>query len=593
MSYSLKSFNKVREHFIFKKRHSAITMVLVIVMILNTINATLIIIFDHILLKWMRFSIVSIILYQQYMSIFILILFTVSLKVYLSFYDINYSQTIINNEWKSLIDPTIADGDINWYIKHKNTIGNSKYWIKYLVLIYALSLISTYSLEAWLCWSPNNYSKCYFYLDSFEYFQYRQIVANYENSVAVIFALIAWLITIIIRFRTNSFEDNFHIRMEIQLLLISSLAILFNIPHAYVCYAIEHKKYKQLLGTTNHENIENIWCISAILTITQYQAWSVYGTYILTIWTIKKNKHWLKLFENEIGNTSINTTISARTSFHLDPLHRKVSDVALSTFNLSTINDEHTIPEKSISSLSHKSATNNDKNNKIELDKILKTEEGFTSFMYHLSTEFSIEVLISLIEFYQYKYYIQSVLSQNEDTYFGENNNNNDKIQDILKKSNKMIPQSHIIKINNFENEEFAIKYKLEYANYIGMVYKKNTQLKEYDDPTKYKLLFECMIMSYEIFNKYINIGCLAEININYFVRQELIDIYDDMEIGDFIEYHINEKLINGNSNIDEEIEFYYHIFDDCCEEMIKLMGYSFSRFCQTSLFQKVIDDKL
>ena len=37
---------------------------------------------------------------------------------------------------------------------------------------------------------------------------------------------------------------------------------------------------------------------------------------------------------------------------------------------------------------------------------LLGMETGFTSFMFHLSREFSIEILLSLIELYQYKQYI-------------------------------------------------------------------------------------------------------------------------------------------------------------------------------------------
>ena len=363
MGYALKQFNIVKDDFIFKKRHSAITMVLVIMVIINTLNSILLIISDHILYERIKFSIGQIFLYQQYISIFILIIFTLCLRIWINFYDINYSQTIINNEWKSLIDPTVGDNGngtskINWFIKHKNTFGNSRYWIKYLILLYTLCLIAMYSLEGICCWSSlTKYTKCYYYRQSFERFEYRQVVSNYENYLAVVLAIICWSITGFIRYKTNSFEDNFMVRREIQLLLICSIAIIFNLPHAYVCYVIEKKQYHKLLGTDDPDTIMLIWCITSIFTITQYNAFALYGVYITTIWTIKKNKHWLKLFAEHglNGNKGKNgemslTTVSARVSFHLDPLHRKVSDVALSTFNLSHITDEHSFHEKSMSS---------------------------------------------------------------------------------------------------------------------------------------------------------------------------------------------------------------------------------------------------
>ena len=231
----------------------------------------------------------------------------------------------------------------------------------------------------------------------------------------------------------------------------------------------------------------------------------------------------------------------------------------------------------------------------IELETILKNEDGFNSYIFHLGTEFAIEVLISLIEFYQFKYYIQKGLTSCGDDVYFCSDDDKDKIQymNILKKMNKMIPMSYIVSSNNFEKEGFAIKYESEYAKYIGMVYKKNTELKEYDDAKKYKLLFECMIMSYELFHKYIDIGSVAEININYYTRQDLIDIYQNFNVEQFVVSVVNDRFINREQNIDEQIDFYYHIFDDCCEEMVKLMGYSYLRFSQTSLFRKLMEDKM
>ena len=48
---------------------------------------------------------------------------------------------------------------------------------------------------------------------------------------------------------------------------------------------------------------------------------------------------------------------------------------------------------------------------------------------------------------------------------------------------------------------------------------------------------------------------------------------------------------IKAKANFDEAMQFYYHIFDECCHEMIILMGYSFARFKSTLLFQKLLND--
>eukprot|EP01084_Bolivina_argentea_P092871 167062_1 len=302
---SLKRFYAVKNNFIFKKRHSILTIASGIIITLNILNGTLILIFDHIFTSFIKFSMISTFIYIQYASMFLLIMYTVTLKTWMNYYDTNFSATLINNEWKSLIDPTINNYKINWFIKHKHTFGNIKYWIKYIIFIYLFSLILMLLLEALFCWtSHKNYNKCYHLRNSFQHFTYRQTIFNYDNYIAIIFVIASWILIVTIRYKTNSFKDSFYVKKEIQYLLYCSTALIFNIPHIYICYAIENKKY-QLLGTNDHKIIQRIWSISACLTITQYNLFSIFAIYIMTIWSISANKISLQLFSKKIDNKQL------------------------------------------------------------------------------------------------------------------------------------------------------------------------------------------------------------------------------------------------------------------------------------------------
>eukprot|EP01084_Bolivina_argentea_P245643 411203_1 len=49
------------------------------------------------------------------------------LRLWLMFYDINYSNAIKNHQWKSKIDSNITNSN-NWYLNNKNKYGNIK-WV--------------------------------------------------------------------------------------------------------------------------------------------------------------------------------------------------------------------------------------------------------------------------------------------------------------------------------------------------------------------------------------------------------------------------------------------------------------------------------
>ena len=188
----------------------------------------------------------------------------------------------------------------------------------------------------------------------------------------------------------------------------------------------------------------------------------------------------------------------------------------------------------------NKKSAKTDGGNMISMKEILNNSFAMDIFMSHLShglcvlrtyiqnilsiqtthlmyTEFSMELLISYIEFIQYQVYCG-------------------------KKFNITFTDD---KIREFPNIEYSYT------------------ISKYDNDTSLTDIDKCICIAVELFNKYIKIGCKHEINISYISRLKLINLLTN-----------DEYLSNINMN-EQEIS---NIFKNASNEVYKLMGYSLSR---------------
>eukprot|EP01083_Nonionella_stella_P269076 910131_1 len=158
----------------------------------------------------------------------------------------------------------------------------------------------------------------------------------------------------------------------------------------------------------------------------------------------------------------------------------------------------------------------------IKLDQMLTNNEHFTCFMKHLANEFSMELLLSLVEFIQFKQLIHEQIK----------GTSTDLAEDVHRFSDielaKCIPQSSIV-----------------------------------HDPD-----YELEVKAFKLYRKYVAVSSEWEINVHSAVRQQLMHRFD-------VTYHAKSK--------DESIEWtptaLYIVFDDCSQEMMKLLRYSLTRF--------------
>ena len=169
---------------------------------------------------------------------------------------------------------------------------------------------------------------------------------------------------------------------------------------------------------------------------------------------------------------------------------------------------------------------------------IFTNEENVDLFAQHLLEEYSIEVLLSYIEFIQYKslfkdqYYSTHKTGNKLETYFFE--------IDVTKL--KYVPESSII-YNSFNDNNIISNFKN---------------------------------MAWELFNKYVKKGVLYEVNISSSLKRHYYHLFK-MDMDGNINDSYNEWM-NTDINPDD----LYSIYDSCIHEMYKFLRDSSMRFWQS-----------
>ena len=201
-------------------------------------------------------------------------------------------------------------------------------------------------------------------------------------------------------------------------------------------------------------------------------------------------------------------------------MHKKVQSMYLAHY-------DKNVKRKSSGNVSNLSKIEIESINNIKLNQVLSQEKSLNLLMQHLAKEFSMECLLSLIEFLQWQEYILSKY----DWFVPEMNNISIKYEIVLPQS---IPRSEII-FDNYDSDKMK---------------------------------------AYKLFQKYVAVGSQYEINISSQTRVELI-----RKMGNLQEWLRND-------NIDDL--YLFSLFNKCCVEMIRLLNGSFARFKQTTYVKKL-----
>eukprot|EP01083_Nonionella_stella_P189749 702370_1 len=179
----------------------------------------------------------------------------------------------------------------------------------------------------------------------------------------------------------------------------------------------------------------------------------------------------------------------------------------------------------------------------IRLDDILSNKRAVHLFMVYLTTEFSIECLLSFIEIAQFEKYILESMEDEEA---------------LTLRSPPII--EHVIMHSNIP-ESLILQNKL------------SVQPRDSAKPSD-KQLFDAKIRAHQMYNKYIRIGSEFEINISSLMRKRLMDLLDD-----------KQRLMDSSITLANLAV----IFEQSKYEMKRLLTYSYSRFRLRDEFDEVV----
>eukprot|EP01084_Bolivina_argentea_P194742 334193_1 len=525
--YGIIKFYKLRNNIILEKRHSLITIYLLIcALLLMTIfiplimvafsNSSVFINLD--VLKWHNYGIYTfypvIIFFLQSIYIFIW-------RQWLYYYDIKFIKAASNKQWTQLIDPVFHKN--NWFlnISNRKKFGThaSFMFYKIMLLLFTLTTISEiiwpiiFDASSVIMFAGTMFSTFFWF-------------------TLCIFALL------ILKIKTPSFQDAFYIGAELKywiyIMGISTIIIVITLLLDY--FAFDSSKLHVIITLTNYY----LMCTSICILIC-----------ISSLWIIYKNKVTNDIDEKLKINFGGTLAVAGR-SVELMSLSKseEIKDTITSNSNL--------------------------------LD-ILKNDRLFDEFMLHLMREFSLEVMLSLIEFSQFQRnvfeFAQTITAfEYDDNFVPVDDEWRIKFDFFVYPTS--VPNSSIV-YGPLGNDEIALCKHLASNNINKMEMKielesdddkhylntKKDKDKEIDYDTEIQKI-EFLIRSHKLYSKYISVGSELEINLSFKHRNALIE-----QMSEF------GTWVNLNNEHNKQLNILFQLFEECMKEMYTLLNYSFSRF--------------
>ena len=235
--------------------------------------------------------------------------------------------------------------------------------------------------------------------------------------------------------------------------------------------------------------------------------------------------------------------------------------------------------------------SNNRRHHSATLSKVLSEEESFLMFMEHLRHEWSMELLLSFIEFAQYKKLVMEMFTNEIDQNLLDQYWKSESRQHVIL-DNSYIPYSSIVheglkkigKPLDLENlrakscsEDGGDHVEVEMSSTVTITNLSSENVVTDGTETTQsecgeKLTGDFHDKALKLCTKYVANGSEFQINLPDKVRTRLMT-------------QINEYLYNNEKMCCNGL---FVLFDDAIEEMWKLMGYSFCRFILTEKFQSL-----
>lgn len=562
MSFHAYRYFKFRKHMVLKKRFAEVTLFVYLCQMLKQFTWMLLLINN---LLWYHNNRQS--QYYDYYLLWKIIRIPITYYLYfccifgwiarfwISNYTMHLSKESLQNKWQSIINSSMTK---NWYIEHKNTLGN----IKFISIIMMLILIII--------------------VGSLSYLKYTKNGDNNEKSEIVIgieifTCLVSTLILYAIYQRIPVLDDNFFIYEELKRLLYVLVIII--IPFWLIGIVLQlhwsqppsmninNMPTDLYIYTTIYEILTGLAQVSGVLIST----WWINGK-ILPI--IMSSKYRLR----QKGSVEYITQVSTRYSVNLTNNSSNITNTSSNGYkrgnapnefselilNTAKYHNQHDIDDQSDFTVPHEVQQES-----ILYVDMLQSERCFEEFVLYLSKDYCIENMLGFIEIVQFQQYVNEYINAHTDEIEMHH-----KLKIPLYKSCKFpekIPKSMIV----FGEE------KKEESN-DNDDNDNNSNDDDDDDSNESELTMEmvlrsCKLSAYKLYKKYITSnGADYKIDISDSVRYVL-----DQWIQ-------NKKSWMNNNMVD--FEDLLEMFDDCVDECFSILCDSYQRFIQTDKYQKIKD---
>ena len=573
--YGLYAYSQLSTNLIIKKRHYRISMIFGLLMIWLILLVCCI---QLCLGWWITLDSASIWLFYPYLVISQMATLVFMLKVYLNYFDIHYSKEFINSKWKSLISSSYASEDQSrhtWYVSHRHTLGDSRFWVKYLLLACALQIVLVYALQKNL-WPRDEYG-----------LQSAEQLVFFQNAFLLPTGLLMAAFSVYVRCRTPEFDDVFLIRKEIMLCLCAwTLGLVCNGPLLFVFWCFVRD--------------DELLDVVALLTMFLSASANCGIVWLSTLWSIAQNAKWLQLFGGAGGGgEGVECILAEHASHHsvtgvamgvaMGRRDRERASTMTETSSpaevepsylvnplpLTTIADsraEHTPrpgPGPGPGHLDAQPSTDGDATviaDQRLLRDILRSEDGVDCFMFHLAQEFSTEILLSLLEFAQFKAKLRAHFE----------------VIDMLQTATSALdmhnPEQELVSFPASMPRSDIVWGALDSLESAGQIGKCLAAVA--GDSENERALVEAKVRAHLLFRKYIEPKCESEINISAAMRERLCDKMEDVE---------RWASSRRDTNFTMRVDLLYRVFDECMDEMLKLLTYSLVRFQHTSTFERFL----
>ena len=473
-----------------------------------------------------------------------------------------------------------------FYLKYKHTLGSYRYMLPgclFIALLFAgLQILPTYFLS----YDSRRWNQDSLYLT--------------QGLISTASCFIAGIILCILFCQIKHsliFDDNFYIQLELKyLFLLLTSFFLCNLINIFT-NLFSGDNTAPYESDDLHINI--IYFFYTILKMSlSYGIWLLHSK-----WVINKLETVLNDSSLMAKKAVYQRVVSRRLSVSNIKWKNSVAGVAGGDGKQGTIREIEECDKIIEPIVLHHLKTEEQSNNKnmkndkisgnnrnikeeiIGLNEIISHKKGIDIFMHHLAREFSVECLLSIVEFIQFQNYIfqetRRIQNERKKKMDNNNNDNNNKLEilnDIVQEmESKLLQIKFQIRLPHTIPNSDAFDQVLicndESSNNNNNNNNNNSNKNNDDISYESILILNGKKIAYKIYKKYVKVGADYEINIQSRTRKRLMT-----QIDNYFAW-INDK------NVD--IVSLFYLFEQCFKEMIALLNGCLTRFRVSPAYKK------